>query len=420
MPRWVDGLPVLRWLFPAARADGPSDVGPRQPGPGARTALDVEAHTPPTGLGLAPHAPGADKPGAVLTRLAAADVDGFSTIKVVAQPTQVTPTRATFRLGGPDGLRLRAGEQVLLEIPAELRGRPVYQAVMEHRQVQSHKSSVPEGEVKKWDATPGVTALHFHSTAAGKDGGWRYWNAPWGSSGHDGGKYAEVRPDWECESHFDFAKNGTTTVGGGKRRHETLSVDALRLRGVGVDPTFVREVTVTFAPPPATAVDELVFTPGTAIGDLLTAHGQTFGKDFDKGTYPGALAILDGAGGGEGVAALASRPGWSLEDGRLVVELAPGKVLSGVEVACGDTKPDGKPNTDGEVGTQGHSRLRMGLWRAGAAEPEWFVADHGVPPKGVLFGGPLTEHRAKAGDRLVVAAGVDPTYLMAVRVRYTD
>lgn len=419
MLRWLRSAPFLGRLVPTTES---AAVGAPKSGPLASPAPASPGVVPDKGLGLAAHAPAA-KPGATVQGLLAQDQDGFATIKVVAQPTTLSPTRATFRLGGPQGLRLRSGEQVYLEIPPELRGRAVYQAVIEHRQVQSEKSTVPvaeEGSEKKWDQTPGVTALHFHSPRTGDAGGWRYWNAPWGSSGTDGGKYAEIRPDWECESHFDFALNGTAPVGGGKLRRAVLEVDALRLRGVGDDPTFVREVTITFAPPAPTHTDELVFTPGTTIGDLITAEGQWYGKDFDAGTYPGALALLDGGDGGEGVKRLGARPGWAIEDGRLTIPLVAGKVFTGVEIACGDTKPDGKLNTDGDIGSQGKSRLKMGLLRAGASQPEWFVDDHGVPPKGVLFGGPAQKHVAKPGDRLVLGATVDPTYVMAVRLGYTD
>lgn len=400
-------LGVSRASFPGANPD---------PSPSALPPLSV----PDRGLGLFSRARRIDdSPGALIQELARRD-KGYSTIKLVAHPTRTTPTSATFRLGGPDGLRLRPGEQLLLELPKELAKRPVYQAVLEHRQVLQEKSSVPSGQKKNWDETPGVTALHFHSTSPGWSDPWRYWNAPWGSSGEQGGKYAEIRPDWESESHFDLAKNGTTPVGGGKKRHQLLHADAVRVRGLGVDPTFVRSVTITFAPKPADEHDELVFTQGTSIGDLLTADGQVFGKNFKKGTYPGALALLDGAGGGEGLATLAkARPDWKLEAGRLTIPLEPGRCFLGVELACGDTKPDGKLNSDGEVGTQGHSRLRLGIQKAGSENPAWFVDDHGVPPKGVIFGGPLAEHVVSPGDRLVVSAEVDPTYLMAVRLSYS-
>lgn len=368
---------------------------------------------------LAGRAPGLDeRPGRRLEQLDAQDSSPYVTVKRVAQPTLVTPTSAAFRLGGPEGLRLRPGEQILLELPPALRGRPVYQAVLEHRQVESEKSSVLGPGPKRWDETPGITALHFSVISASGEQSWRYWHAPWGSSGAEGGKYAEIRPDWESESHFDFAKNGTVVVGDGALQHEVIRAEALRLRGVGQDPTFVRQVLVTFAPPPPDRVDELLFTPKTELGDLLTTEGQHLGKDHEKGTFPGALVLFDGAGPGEGAEKLP--PGWRHEGGALYVPLRAGLYFTGVEIACGDTKPDGLLNSDGAIGTQGHSRLRIGLLRAGVSEPEWLMEDHGVPPQGVLFAGPARHHRLKDGDRLVFGASVDPTYVMGLRLGYRE
>jgi hypothetical protein len=148
--RWGHTLSKLFGLASTSAVAGPAH------GASAPSAAKPGV-VPNEGLGLAPHVAG--KPGARAQALLAADVDGFHTLKVVGQPTRVTPTRATFRLGGPDGLRLRPGEQVLLELPEAFRGRAVYQAVLEHRQVQAEKSSVPRlVDGKKWDDTPGVTA----------------------------------------------------------------------------------------------------------------------------------------------------------------------------------------------------------------------------------------------------------------------
>lgn len=412
---------MLRWLFGfRANRHPPVRTEPErlsEPSRGAGT-LEPAADSPAVQPGLAHHAlsPTGNGVGDRVRELAQAESPELATVKLIAQPSSTTPTSITYRLGGPEGFRLRAGEQILLEVPRELRGRAVYQAILEHHQVESEKSSELTGETKKWDHTPGITALHFHSTAEGEAGGWRYWHAPWGSSGVQGGKYAELREDWEAESHFDFAKNGTVAVEGGERIHQPITIDALRLRGVGTDPTFIRQVLVTFAPPKADRVDEHVFTPGTRIGDLLTTKGQKFGKDYDAGTFPGALVLFEGSDGGEGRAQLP--PSWSYAQGELFVPLAPGLVFSGVEIACGDTKPDGLFNSDGAVGTQGHSKLRVGVLRAGAKSPEWFIEDHGVPPQGVIFGGPRRELKTQAGDQLVFGASVDPTYVMALRLSY--
>jgi hypothetical protein len=368
---------------------------------------------------LSRHAAGLDEaPGARIKALDAKDTSRYNTIRYVAQPTLLTPTCAAFRLGGPEGIKLEPGQQILLEIPKHLRGRPVYQAIMEHRQVASEKSSALGGGEKPWDHTPGLTALHFSVVSESKGQSWRYWHAPWGSSGAEGGKYAELRPDWESESHFDFAKNGTVAVEGGDLHKEVICIDGLRLRGVGKDPTFIRQVLVTFAPPKPDHVEEHCFTPKTKIGDLLTTKGQNLAKDREKGTFPGALVLYDGGADAGGASPLPA--GWLHEAGQLRVPLRVGVYLAGVELACGDTKPDGLPNSDGDIGTQGHSKLRIGLLRAGAAEPEWLMEDHGVPPQGVLFAGPSKHKRLEAEDQLVLGASVDPTYVMALRLSYRD
>jgi hypothetical protein len=406
----------------AAPSAGPVRVDAAQtPRPATSNPPETDrAADAPLGAGLARAARPQDaQPGARLRALDAADTSDFRTIKHVAAATRVTPTSALFRLGGPDGLRLRPGEQVLLELPPDLASRPIYQAILEHRQVEAEKSAPLGGEKKRWDPTPGLTALHFHATAPSEAEGWRYWHAPWGASGPQGAKYAELRgEDWEAESHFDLAKHGTVHVDEGDLVHAPIVADALRLRGLGKDPTFVKQVLVTFAPPPPAHVDTHVFTPGTTFGDLLTAEGQAFGKDYEKGTFPGALTLFPGSDGGVGHAKLPKGAHYAAGVVRLPLEV--GRTLSGVELAVGDTKPDGVLNSDGAIGSQGHSKLDVGVLRAGADAPEWFVEGHGVPPQGVIFIGPSRSFVVAPGDQLVLSARVDPTYLMGYRLSYAS
>lgn len=360
-------------------------------------------------------------PGELIKKLAAADTG--NTVDLLSKPTSVTSTTVVYRMGSSEGRQLKPNDQIYLEIPPQFRGRPVYMAVFAHRQTQSDKTSTPEDKGgKKWDNTPGSTALHFHSTGAG-DEGWRYWNAPWGSSGKQGGKYAELRSggDPENETEFEFMKNGTTSVSGGGRSTKPLEIDALRLRSVGTDPTRVHSVLVTFMPPKPDTTQEVIFSPGTSMGDPYTAAGRSYGKDKGKGTYPGALTLGWGGAGGEGAVKLAAQPGWKLENGGLSIELTPGKKFTGVEVACGDTHPDGKHNSDGETGTQGWSKLSMGIQRKGSSSVDWFTQSQGVPPQGVIFGGPnLENYVAQPGDKLIIRAESDTTYVMGVRTWYNN
>jgi hypothetical protein len=90
-------------------------------------------------------------------------------------------------------------------------------------------------------------------------------------------------------------------------------------------------------------------------------------------------------------------------------------------VACGDTHPDGKHNSDGETGTQGWSKLSMGIQRKGSSSVDWFTQSQGVPPQGVIFGGPNIENYvAQPGDKLIIRAESDTTYVMGVRTWYNN
>jgi hypothetical protein len=409
---------------PLGGITGVGSVGSSTPAAGT-TSTPAPAAAPGTTRagGLAATASGlpTSVPGELIKKLAAADTG--NTVDLLSKPTSVTSTTVVYRMGGSEGRQLKPNDQIYLEIPPQFRGRPVYMAVFAHRQTQSDKTSTPEDKGgKKWDNTPGSTALHFHSTGAG-DEGWRYWNAPWGSSGKQGGKYAELRSggDPENETEFEFMKNGTTSVSGGGRSTKPLEIDALRLRSVGTDPTRVHSVLVTFMPPKPDTTQEVIFSPGTSMGDPYTAAGRSYGKDKGKGTYPGALTLGWGGAGGEGAVKLAAQPGWKLENGGLSIELTPGKKFTGVEVACGDTHPDGKHNSDGETGTQGWSKLSMGIQRKGSSSVDWFTQSQGVPPQGVIFGGPNIENYvAQPGDKLIIRAESDTTYVMGVRTWYNN
>lgn len=409
---------------PLGGITGVGSVGSSTPAAGT-TSTPAPAAAPGTTRagGLAATASGlpTSVPGELIKKLAAADTG--NTVDLLSKPTSVTSTTVVYRMGGSEGRQLKPNDQIYLEIPPQFRGRPVYMAVFAHRQTQSDKTSTPEDKGgKKWDNTPGSTALHFHSTGAG-DEGWRYWNAPWGSSGKQGGKYAELRSggDPENETEFEFMKNGTTSVSGGGRSTKPLEIDALRLRSVGTDPTRVHSVLVTFMPPKPDSTQEVIFSPGTSMGDPYTAAGRSYGKDKGKGTYPGALTLGWGGAGGEGAVKLAAQPGWKLENGGLSIELTPGKKFTGVEVACGDTHPDGKHNSDGETGTQGWSKLSMGIQRKGSSSVDWFTQSQGVPPQGVIFGGPNIENYvAQPGDKLIIRAESDTTYVMGVRTWYNN
>ncbi len=365
--------------------------------------------------GLAASAP-SSQPGEVIKALAAKEPSGVKTVEMLSKPAKITSVGVTYKFGG-GGRKLAPNEQMFLEVPPQFRGRAVRFAVLKHRQERS-ETTAPSGS-DKWDAKPGVTSLQVHGHEMPEGEQWRYWHAPWGESGSDGGKYAEHRSsgDPEVENMFDWMANGHGQVGGGWGfSKDALRVDAVKVKSVGEDPVRIQEVMVQFLPAKPDTMDEHIFSPGTKFGDAITGKGRRYGGGPSKGgKYPGALRL---PGGGEGAKNLPE--GWHMRGSSLEIDLKPGKTFSGVEIACGDTHSDGKANKDGHTGTLGWSRLSMSVKRANGGT-DTFTERQGVPPEGVLFGGPSIENYvAQPGDKLVVNASSDTTYVMGLRLWYNE
>jgi len=372
--------------------------------------------------GLAPTAP-SHSPGEIIKALATQEPDSVKTVENLSKPSKVTSVSVSYRTGDSYGRKLNPGEQMLLEIPPQFRGRPIRFAVLKHRQDSGETVSPPSDG--KWDPKPGVTSIQVHSPSHDADQSWRYWKAPWGSSGSSGGKYAEHRSsgDPEVENMFDWMKHGHAPAGGSGSSKEPLMADAIKVLSVGEDPVRVHQVDMMFLPEKPTTTDEVVFSPGTIFGDAWTAEGRQYGGGPKfKGKYPEALELGGyGAAGSAGSTKLENKDGWNVSNGQLEIELQAGKIFTGVEIACGDTHPDGKRNKDGHTGTLGWSRLSMGVQRNGSTKVDWFMEGQGVPPEGVLFGGPTVEnYKPQAGDKLIVKAASDKTYVMGMRLWYND
>jgi len=160
---------------------------------------------------------------------------------------------------------------------------------------------------------------------------------------------------------------------------------------------------------------QAIFSPGTSLGDTETLVGHEFGGGQNHdGKFPHALELSGWGDGGAGASKLPD--GWSMDGGQLSIPLKAGRVVTGVDIACGDTHPDGATNKDGGKGTLGYSRLSIGLQHANGST-DWFMSKQGVPPEGILTGAPSDiAYKTKAGDKIVVSASSDTTYVMGLRV----
>ncbi|MBI4814875.1 MAG: hypothetical protein HY791_01375 [Deltaproteobacteria bacterium] len=407
-------------------------IGPAGPNPNVNAAQPTTPAAPPSttgpastsgapdstiAAGLAAAAPAipSGQPGAVIAELAKSE-QGKKIVDMIKTPTAKTSLSAKYNLGGYQGRQLEQGEEILLELPKELRGKAVRTVILRHRQEPSQDSGVTPGD--KHDSKPGLTAVHLHSTDLPANQAWRHWNGPWGASGPEGAKFAEPRSsgDPENEIEFDWHIRGHSGVDGGGASTKKLQVDAIRVRSLGDDPVFVHMVEVQMLPPKADKYAEVAFCEGTKIGDPETGAGKklTGGQSYG-GKFPGALELPSG---GAGVGKLPQ--GWAFKNGRLEVDLEPGKRLTGIDVACGDSFPDGKTNKDGGTGTPGWAKMYMSLQKAGGGTDQ-FMTDQGVPPEGVLSGAPTDgEYVTKPGDKFILSNSGSTLYLMAVRLGYKD
>lgn len=405
MPNAISGSNAPPTSAPATSAPitEPAETG----SPAGGTAAAPETTINP---GLAPSAPAAaseDGPTRLQSIVAADKAKGEKIVDVLTQPTGRTSTSVTYRLNRV----LKPGESLYFMVPAELRERPVNFVVLGHKGDPSLDTDPDKSD--KWDDTPALSSVQARSIDHPEAQAWRYWGGS--SSGAQGAKFAEVGYSTEIENLYEWNKFGHHGADGGGFTKAPLHADALRIRSLGQDPVTISELTLKVTPRAPDSTLEAVFSPGTVIGDPVTGAGRKYGGgQAFQGKFPGALELSGYGSGGAGAANLPS--GWKLASGRLEIELPPGKLVTAVEIAGGDSHPDGITNADGGWGTKGWSKLSIGLMKANGTT-DWFMSNENVPPEGVMGGSPTDGgYVTQPGDKIVVRASSDTTYVMAARV----
>lgn len=330
------------------------------------------------------------------------------------KPTARTCSSVTYRF--PEKT-LKPGDMLEFEVPQDLRDRGVAFMILGHRQPLQKK------KVDQWDESPGLTSVQVLGTFGGSPTGgsptpsWRYWSG--NASGELGAKYAEPRSedDPEMENLYDWAKIGHRSIVGEGFSNAPLMPQALRLVSMGKDPVLVSEVTLKVSPPPAATFTAGIFSKGTVFPAPGKSEGPRFGGgqgDAYKGTFPGALPL----NGGHGEANPELPGGWKLERGALLIPIPKGRKLASVDIACGDSHPDGKQNSDGGWGIQGWGKLTVEL-RRGDGTREALMSRENVPPEGLLVASPTVCDRISGDDEWLSIRGEgDTVYVMGVRIGY--
>ncbi len=329
---------------------------------------------------------------------------------VIQNPEIRSHTSLAYALPETDGRELQAGHRLAFVIPQEYWHRIVRDVVLQHRKAEQYRKDIGPN---KHDPHGAYSEVQLHDSEFDE---WVGWKDP---KGYDPVKYAEHRPANDPEN--EVLHDWLATVG-------EVTADALRVTNLGDSSPYstsqIHGVEIVFFPElEGVHYNERVYTKGTTFIDLeakrlIPTYG---GGSHTEGKYPGALALnqrsaaLYELGSDPG-------PGAALEDGRMVLDLEPGKDLANVEISVGDTEHlrNISPKT-GRHTRLGYAKLWVGIERSGTRKVEWFIQNANVPPQGVIAGGPHLElARINDGDRLVIESRQDTAYVMAWRLAYKE
>ena len=339
--------------------------------------------------------------GDILSKTDISPFSAESVSLVVENPTSKTSVSIKFEYEHEAGFELTPGKRILLHVPAEYRTRIIRDVVLKHR--KSHSRFMGRG----WDPEGAYSRVLIREPRKNE---WVGWVDP---SGYNSDKFAEPRPATDPET--EVLHDWVATVG--KLNSELVSVE-----NVGNGPNAVvnfHSIELVFFPElNALNFKEEIFSEGTQFIDLAKGVNlPSFGGGPNRdGKYPGALELNKYDLPGK----IQNRESLVNARGELVVPLENGKRLLSVELAVGDTHPDGIRNKDGHIGTLGWAKIDMDIVKGGVVV-DTLTRGANVPPAGVLFGGPTSMGGLKInGESLVITAKGDIAYVMGYRLAYAD
>lgn len=327
---------------------------------------------------------------------------------IFEKPNRRTYTTLTFESGKLQGDELAPTKRILYEIPEEYQDRGIRDIILKHRKDPGRFSG--DG----WDPDGAYSRVLIKDTETGQ---WKGWIDP---VGYGSDKFAEPRPASDPEN--EVLHDWRATVG--EVHPGLISVENVGKTELAVSNVHGLEV-VFFPETEGVKYQQQIFSPGTEFVDLEDKHmrepryggGPAYG-----GKYPGAVALGGWRYGAEGKPPIdndPTKPVYLDEQGRMHVKLEPGKKFVNLELAVGDTHPDGIQNKDGHTGTLGWAKIYAGLKSPGQEDTQYFMRNVNVPPAGVLAGGPEQADRiVQDGEEIVIDSRSDTSYLMGYRVAY--
>lgn len=306
-------------------------------------------------------------------------------IEYFTTPTQTTCNTVTYKF--PE-MTMKPGDSVYFHVPPELRERGVRFMVLGHRQ------NPMTNEMGVWDDKPGLSSVQVYN---GKS--WNYWNGD--ASGKQGAKFAEVRFTPEMENLYDWDQYGFSNAKTDEHGEGDLLPEAFKITSVGQDEVLVSEITLKVSPPKEKSRHEQVFSPGTSFTSPDGSKKYTLGggQEFG-GKFPDAKVLTYGE--------------------TYSMPLSAGKKIASIEVAAGDSHPDGIKNSDGGIGTQGWAKISVGIKKKDGSI-KWFLRRENVPPQGMILASPSScDEAGEEGSEVIVQGDDDNLYIMGIKIGYQD
>ncbi|MBL7670988.1 MAG: hypothetical protein JNM39_10930 [Bdellovibrionaceae bacterium] len=267
-------------------------------------------------------------------------------------PKEKDSTKIVYESRTDDGIVLRPGEILPMQIPTVYHKRTIDFVALTHKQKLSDFRDDGTGR----NETPGYTSFEILPSGeklGDPNGNWRVWGGR--GSGPLGSKYAENRNRvGETDNLYEWVKYGHRSIWSypGAASLTPLQPGAFRIRSVGKGNTQITKVIVKFRPINITHVQDYIFSNGFAFGNYETNKGRRYPGNPDNGDYGDAI-ILNSASPDsnriipQGITfqrdyvqgAQISRRGPKIT--QLIVNIDPksNKLLSFVDVACGDMNP---------------------------------------------------------------------------------
>lgn len=316
---------------------------------------------------------------------------GYKVAKILKTPTHTTSTSADYKHLYQ---KLMPNECLYLEVPKELRSKPILFVNLGHS--QQYQDNTGYDPKTKWDKNPALTTIQVNPNNNKGETKWRYWGGM--SSGDLGAKFAEPG-GIELEGLYEWYKNGHRDIKEHQVSYEPLYTDAVRLCSIGKDPVTINSFTLKVAPQKSDSYEEFKISQSHNMGDPLTAKGRNYGSPQD------ALVINDD---------FLKQKQSTLENGLVVgadsieVPIKPGKSLNSFEISIGDQFNGQDP---------GWARLNVKIIKKNGQSIN-IIKDENVPPTGVLVGSPEENYVIQEGDRLVVSVSDFKAFIMGMRVGF--